>query len=281
MTSFVAWVGVDSRGPASLYLASDSRISWLTGKRIDKWDYGRKVFAATKFPDLLGYVGDVLFPSLVLGQIVSAIDMGALYTDMTGPEIRFSQISKAIKASFSELPKDGKQPFTAFYATREGEGMTAKFHFWALSWSHGNGWHEENIPIPSESSAIRVSGSGADGVGKWQSYWDSSSQGGTSRAVFSALCDAISGGSDPCSGGAPQLVGMFRKSEAQTMGVVIDKTPYLLGLPVPVEQGLLCNIQWRNYLFERVRANGDLLQGAQKHHAPHGLAKGIDTSSCR
>lgn len=66
MTAFLSWVGVDHRGPASLYLASDSRISW-TDNEVRSWDRGRKVFACSRTPDVLGYVGDVLFPSLVLG----------------------------------------------------------------------------------------------------------------------------------------------------------------------------------------------------------------------
>lgn len=75
MTAFAAWVGVDQRGPASLYLASDRRISW-SGQPFRTWDSGRKVFACSTHPDVFGYVGDVLFPSLVLGQVATLIDSG-------------------------------------------------------------------------------------------------------------------------------------------------------------------------------------------------------------
>lgn len=283
MTSFVVWTGVDSRGPASLYLASDSRISWPVGEGFDNWNCGRKVFAATRAPDVLGYVGDVLFPSLVLGQISAAIDVGALYPPNASPEFRYGRVSGLIKASFCELPRCAKHPFTIFYATREGEGMQATFRLWALTWTHHNSWDEESIPIPKVSSAIRVSGSGANVVDRWQSYWDSSSQGGTSRAVFGALCDAVCSGTDPRSGGAPQLVGLFRKSSGQTIGVVVDRTPYLLGLPIEIEGGQdsSSDMQWRNPLFERVSVNGDLLVGAQRHHAPNGLANSMDRGGSR
>lgn len=274
MTSFVTWVGVDSRGPASLYFASDSRISWSTSTN-DKWDYGRKVFAASNSPDLLGYVGYAFFPSLILGQIVSAIDTGVLYSNTESPEIRCNRIFETIKVSFGHLPQISKQSFTLFYATRENEGMKANFLLWVLSRTDDDRWFEESILVPRVSSTIKISGSGVDALTKWQSYWDSSSQGGTSRAVFSALCDSINSDIDPYSGGAPQLVGIFRKAEAQTMGVVIDQTPYLFGLPMPAEQSESSNIQWRNSLFERVKANGNLVEGAKKHHAPHGLAKGM------
>lgn len=282
MTSFIAWIGVDSRGPSSLYLASDSRISWEISKGVfNSWDQGRKLFAATKSPDLLGYVGDVLFPSLVLGQITAAIDSGTLFPPGAIPEARFALISHAIKTSFGKLPELAKKPFTTFYATREGEGMKALFHLWALSWSDCGRWDEESIAIPPISSAIRVSGSGARVVDKWQSYWDSSSQGRTSRAVFGALCDAIYSASDPRSGGAPQLIGLFRASFAKTIGVVVDGMPYLLGMPVPAEQGLFSDIQWRNSLFERVGPTGELLKGAQSHHVPGGLGNNVRRSRSR
>ena len=65
-TSLVVWVRVDSRGPASLHLASDSRISWgepKTGSHLIFGTFERKVFASTRHPDIFGYCGDVAFPS--------------------------------------------------------------------------------------------------------------------------------------------------------------------------------------------------------------------------
>jgi hypothetical protein len=47
MTTLISWVGVDNRGAASLYFASDSRISW-PGAEI--WDHGRKLFACRRYP---------------------------------------------------------------------------------------------------------------------------------------------------------------------------------------------------------------------------------------
>jgi hypothetical protein len=71
MTTLVTWVGVDSRGPASLYLASDSRFTWQPGA---SWDFGCKLFTARRHPEILGYCGDVLFSSHALGQAVQLID---------------------------------------------------------------------------------------------------------------------------------------------------------------------------------------------------------------
>jgi hypothetical protein len=73
MTLLVSWVGVDTHGPSSVYIASDSQISWGT---LAKFNFGRKVFAFSKWPDILGYCGDVLFPSIALNQIVELADAG-------------------------------------------------------------------------------------------------------------------------------------------------------------------------------------------------------------
>ena len=41
-------------------------------------------------------------------------------------------------------------------------------------------------------------------------------QGRTARGIFSSFCDALSGGTDPHSGGAPQLVGLYPRSVSYT-----------------------------------------------------------------
>jgi hypothetical protein len=271
MTSFVAWIGVDQRGPASIYFASDSRISWEKTQLWDKgrWDSGRKVFATRTQPDLLGYVGDVLFPSLVLGQIVEAIDAGLLYHPDASPMIKFDSIRMAIEQSFSGLPTDQRRPMSIVFATREHTNMESVFHLWVLTWN--NGWHVESVQIPKVSSAIKILGSGAPVIGLWGGRWDSSSQGRTSRAVFAALCDAIMSGHDPLSGGAPQLVGVFRISAARSFGVSWHGQSFYHGLAVDIKVAAIQEIEWRNGLFERTDAMGATLPDAQHHHKPRGL----------
>jgi hypothetical protein len=72
MTTLISWIGVDSRKPSSLYIASDSRLSWASSDAY--WDRGRKVFSSKRLPHIWGYCGDVLYPSLALGQIIAAVD---------------------------------------------------------------------------------------------------------------------------------------------------------------------------------------------------------------
>ncbi len=71
MTSLAAAVGVDSRGPASLYIITDSRITWT--KPSERWDWGRKTFRSLSSPDIFGYCGDAYFVPIALGQILDLI----------------------------------------------------------------------------------------------------------------------------------------------------------------------------------------------------------------
>jgi hypothetical protein len=89
MTTLFSWLSVDNRGPSSIYIVSDSRITWgSSGKR---WDSGRKVFA-TKSADIFGYCGEVLFPSLVLSQLGDLIDRDILWSSDCAAENRHSKI---------------------------------------------------------------------------------------------------------------------------------------------------------------------------------------------
>ena len=63
MTTVIAWAGVDQRAVASLYLASDSRITWQNG---ETWDRATKVFGAQTQPHMFAFAGDAFFMTQVL-----------------------------------------------------------------------------------------------------------------------------------------------------------------------------------------------------------------------
>jgi hypothetical protein len=267
MTSLVAWAGVDSHGPASVYVATDSRISWGAGTT---WDFGRKVFASRSRPELFGYVGDVLFPSLVLGQISDTPGPSRLSDDRFGQQ-RFERISGSLKATFDTLPSREKRAFRIAYAARYGEGMNAKFKFFSLGWNDPSGWHSETSEIPRVSDSLAIWGSGAKTVELWKDRWSRSSQGGTSRAIFASFCDAVASGQDSLSGGAPQLVALYRIGPARSIGIVHGGQPFIYGLAADSVDHSRDSVEWRNHLFERCEPSGDRLAAAQLHHSPKGL----------
>ena len=116
MTSLIVWTGVDSRAPASIYIASDSRLSW--GNR-DIGDFGRKVFASHRYPDILGYYGEVLFTSQVLGQVLNLIDTDSLFEADSSAELKFEAISTIIRQAHSTYPQQMRRMFSEFHYGRK------------------------------------------------------------------------------------------------------------------------------------------------------------------
>jgi hypothetical protein len=282
MTSLVVWLGVDSRGPASIYIASDSRITW--GSSSIKWDHSQKVFSSQKYPDIIGYCGDVLFPSQLLAQIIRLIDAGMLFENSDIPIIKFNKITKVIQEAFEAYPKSERRNFAIIYCTREYEGMASIFHAFLLDWKLKNGWHTDLIALPKtedgqkyKSGIVRPFGSGAKSIKKWYDRWNKiKSEKDTSRTVFNAFCDSLFSKEDEFSGGAPQLVALYRIDCGKYIGTVYQRNRYLFGLPI-LDSGQLNNIEWRNNVFERCDGiTMEKLNNAQSHKRPRGLAKEKD-----
>jgi hypothetical protein len=86
--------------------------------------------------------------------------------------------------------------------------MELKFLAWETKWSKASGWTDAILSLPVESGLVIARGSGAAPFDGWNNELKKSEIGGTSRAVFQALSLALQEGSDPQSGGAPQVVGL-------------------------------------------------------------------------
>lgn len=247
MTSLIAWVGVDNRGAASLYFASDSRISW-PGAEV--WDHGRKLFACRRQPHIFGYCGDVLFPTQTLSQITEIIDSNLM---ASGPfesvNSHTEKVSSVLESAFKTYPAAAKRKFDVLHCMREGEHMQSRFHVNQITFDMSGSAKIAPLQLPSQSGVMAVLGSGSHSVQARLDDWAASHTGGTSRAVFSAFCDSLRSGDDPLSGGPPQLVGLWRKSPPQTFGVIWQERRYFYGLEagVPPSQD---GVHWFNELFE-------------------------------
>lgn len=264
MTVLVSWAGVDSRGPASLYLASDSRMSWP-----DKscWDYGRKLFASQVTPDVLGYSGDAFPPTQVLSQITSRLDAGAFFQGNESCDTRAELIAAFIADSMSSYPPPHRGEFQVLYGTRVGEGNRATFFAYRIDF-RGGSTRTQQATMPIESNVLCVVGSGRNAMEKRLAAWQISDVGRTSRAVFGALCDTIAGNEDPRVGGAPQLVSLYRKGPARTIGVSFEGRGFVDGAaanPASSREPY----EWRNSRFERLdSASLELLAGSQRQPRP-------------
>lgn len=266
MTSFVAWLGADSRGPTSVYFASDSRLSWGTDPRT--WDTGRKLFACHRSPEIFGFTGYLPLPQMILSRITELIDRKLLpsliHGAVSGRAQELEEMTRR-EVDAHTYPIDGD--FSLFYAARSGLGMppNTAFHIHEVRY-HAASRTVQLYPIdvPLASSVLLTRGSGKIAVDDWTDRWKRSDQGGTSRAAFSGFCDALREGSDKRSGGEPQLVGLYRQGYAKLFGVVTSRGASIQGRLGPIHPSL-DRIEWRDELFQRVRPNGSLVKSAQAH----------------
>jgi hypothetical protein len=229
MTSLIAWIGVDARGAASAYFASDSRITW---PGVGTWDHGRKLFACRRYPHMLGYCGDVLFPTQTLSQISEMVDADLLATASERCDICLARVASVLSTALETYPAAVKREFDVLYCIREGEGVPSRFHLWQLTFAPSASPRVSLISMPESSAVVAILGSGAPSVHIHLKQWDASDAGGTSRAAFSAFCDSLDAAGDPHSAGPPQLVGLWRKGAAQTFGMIWEQRRYFYGTEV-------------------------------------------------
>lgn len=85
----------------------------------------------------------------------------------------------------------------------------------------------------------------------YEKYEEGSNK-GTSRNVFHCLCDTLSHINDPYVGGAPQIVGIYRKPNSQgtTFGVIYGGSRYFLGAKIDNLHSF-DKVDWRNENFEQ------------------------------
>lgn len=251
MTLLVAWAGVDPHGPTSVYLASDSLVSWGSDA---SFDFGRKVFGFKNHPDILGYCGDVLFPSIAINQIVEMADNGLLFNDSFSCKDKFNAIVNKLNQIFDKYPHMHKNitqdTISIIHASRETHN-NKKFFCHLITWKRDSGWSGKEVQYPSESDVLFAIGSGSSEFNKNYVRYQKSENKNTSRNVFHCFCDTLTNINDPYCGGAPQLVGIYRKpdSPSKAFGIVLEIKRYFLGVQVDNLQNFN-EIDWRNNNFE-------------------------------
>lgn len=238
-----------------MYIVSDSRISWSGSA--DHWDCGAKVFACKESPDIFGYYGDVLVPSMVLPRLAESSLLSA--NDDSGT--RHSALYALVKSSAEALPACRKVDFGVVHASRYGEGLKSQYRLWHLRWSPIHGWSDTEIPIGPDSALLIHLGSG-ERVVRNNAASSQAELGVVSRSVFTGFCDGLTSGEDPNSGGAPQLAGLYRHGGGRHFGIVHCGRKYYRGIESPSLD--LPDLQWKNELFENCDPiTGARLPGAQ------------------
>ena len=251
MTLLASWVGVDTHGPASAYIVSDSRIRWDHTKF---FDYGKKVFASKLYPEIFGYAGDVLFPTIVLSQILEMIDSDLLFESDMSCKQKNKIVFEKLCYSSSKYPDSyGNNPIQVLHISRDTyfKGYPSFYHYLML-WDRDNGWREIEEELPKSSGIIQVLGSGrAEFLSNYNNRYQSGVNQSTSRNVFHCFIDTLDNIKDCSCGGAPQLVGIYRKpcTWGRNYGILYNNKRYFLGMEVPQDSSF-DRIEWRNELFE-------------------------------
>jgi hypothetical protein len=266
MTLIVSWVSHDSRGPASLYLISDSRISWNDGRTAYKWDYGKKVYAFKNSPDVIGYCGDTLFTTQAISHIVNLADAGMLFSDQCDANRRFERIKNKIKELLEPYPEVCMQDsFSIIYGTR---ASSHDFICFELTWSKLTGWYENKRSVTFFSDKLMVLGSGKREFEEKYIDYQKSNIRRTSRAIFQCFCDALENIADPQCGGAPQLVGLYRIKNGLDFGLILKDKRYISGVCID-NLSNFNQLEWRNELFERFDGEQKKIKtGAQQQPNP-------------
>lgn len=262
MTSLVAWIASDSRFPTSIYIATDSKISWNESKQ---WDMARKTFYSSKLPLIAGYVGDVLFPTQVIGQIFDLLDSQNI--DIREIIEVKNYIVSSLKNSISTYPERNEIYFSVVIGIRIRDGIDCEFELHRLQYSKGS-WTESKESMKSRGEFLAM-GSGSENVKSTLMNWYKNNIGNSSlsRVIYSAFVESISSGNDGFSGGAPQLVGVYSKDHAKGFGVFHLGKRFYLGAPI-LRSSLINpeSIPWRNELFEVVDGDQGTLKVKAKRH---------------
>ena len=261
MTSLLVWFASDVKTsggtffPASVYIASDSRVTWDEGRTT--WDRGKKVFASAMSPEIFGYCGDTRIAALVISQVVGAIDAGYLFNPDDSAQTKLFKVKQLIGMAWETFPQQHLLCDTSIVqVTREGSNVASRF------------WMQEHVlPKSLKPLAMRSSAPAMAPLGEWSRAWLARGTGGaqvldsidtwnrryadrhTSRSVFKAFCEAI--GHDKFSGGPPQLASLFRIGPGRPHGVIWSNQRFFEGLPT-VSQTPKNGVPWRNNSFEIV-----------------------------
>ncbi len=266
MTLIASWASLDnkpkSKSVSAIYIGTDSRFSWPDGRT---YDGGQKTFFCLNSPEIFGYCGDVTFPLNALNQLVILIDSNCLFDPDASIEEKLKEIAGFLHDAWTNYPSKFSNS-TIIYGTRCGKD----FHVFTLKTVKDGTLIVERQALPDISSIIVRDGSGKIDFDSNWSVMNSikSDNFGTSRNVFFCLSESIRNGSNPQTGGVPQVVGLYRGGNGKVFGFVDGDNRFICGRKTEFEYPHnLSAIEWRNSKFERVDpSSAQVRDDASRHY---------------
>ncbi len=265
MTTIAAELSIDSRGPCALYIASDSRITW--GAPQYWWDSGQKSFASKTSPDIFGYCGSAFFPTQVLNQVTRQIESGILFDSSASADERHGRWLKTIMNSLENSREASVNDFALLHGARDGNGMACSFRLWQSRFNaRSKAWEDKEIDLHRDHSHFAsITGTGRNKLQRRLEDAVNEDHSRTSRHAFQTLFKSIGEGDDVSSGGAPQIVGIYRVKPAQYFGMIWNNERYFCGCKLVAGANFEC-VDWFNEQFERCDGKTrKRLAGAKKH----------------
>lgn len=261
MTAIIAWLTHDGKpGAASLYLASDSRITTKrAGGGINvKNDNFQKVYTSPDTPDILAFCGPINGVSSLMDALINTaakIRKERTYGD--GAESQYSEdLFQTVlrQGSYSLLPSLRVFHGYRFGARRFGlTSMTIDDHVEPNFKTH---------VLPKDWGLLASDGSGDKMVGKKRvEYIELESESkGYSRWFWMSFYASLAKCSEVTCGGPPQLAVLYGHNGGNMLGVYFGDAAFVAGQPC-----VRSDIEYRDELFQRVDAYGNLLPDAQPH----------------
>ncbi len=249
MTLLVTWTGIDTHGPASVYIATDSRLTWGAE---GVFDHAVKTYIMHNFPAIFGYCGDALACQMIIAQTC------ALISSVIDPEsATLSDVAKlfarSMARSYGEYPRRfSTGSFTVVVCGKKALGASGNFECYRID-SNFEDTSMSEIDFPSESGPLVVEGSGAIEFQRVyaQHCVQENPNRSTSRDVFHSFMQAIQSGAEATVGPVAQIVSVIRKPDTGGFhcGIVSGGRRYINGQLIDADL-LQDDAVWFNENFE-------------------------------
>jgi hypothetical protein len=281
MTTLAFWAGYDNHGTTSIYIATDSRFTYINpqGKIVEVRDNCQKTFYSPLTPDIFGIygvsVGDFHEIISVLLGLLSGFRLeystAEEYICFVSEAIRHTIVKRNLKGPNGHIIHGFRWGPTADFvfveyliceATKK-VNVTAK----EIEIKTHEGFDGSYKKISELVSFCYPRASGSDSLYAVIRDDKEISQRGFCRWHWQVFCDHINDPKDDYTGGVPQLVGLYKKWNGINFGVYFNSVPYATGKAIG-HAGLDLipdDIRWHDELFQRIDKYGEIIPGAQRH----------------
>ena len=147
--------------------------------------------------DILGYCGDVLFPSIALNQIVDLADAGLLFKENFTCKQKFQAIADKLNDLFRQYPQLhsglAENSLSIIHCSRDPVDDKS-FSVIAIRGLNKMGGKGTEVSFPSNSGVLFALGTGAKHFNENLVRYNNDRKNrnaGTSRSVFHCFCDTL------------------------------------------------------------------------------------------